>query len=249
VSSRALLLASIALGALSAPSAESAPTALIAGLRCADSVERQLELWAATGEVFRAPSGVDGRETFRFATVEIGRWVTLQKDPSLREAVLVESSAEGSKRVELDSDCRPRTTELELDRGSAPPAGFSDRDLKSLLDRDDRLVVFLWSPHMPLSAEALPEIEAAAREVGVPFVAVCDPSSDPHYVERVAAERGLEEAASRPLVSVELLMRNIAVHAPTILVFRDGRARAPLPGYRSRAAYLLYLRSIFGGTR
>lgn len=147
--------------------------------------------------------------------------------------------------MELTEACRIEIHSMGTPPVSADADAFTDLDLASALSRNRRLVVFLWSPHMPLSVDGLPEIEEAARMTGSSLVEVTDPSSDRRFVDEVCRERGIPPEARRPLASLELLFRDLAVHAPTILAFDEEKVSAPLPGYRNRRDYVRFLRAFF----
>jgi hypothetical protein len=219
-------------------------TPLLEDCRCGREVGRLLESWGATGEILRSPPGIDGKERFRLATAEIGVWITLEPGPDRGSPVLYRTRPGGGERIELSEECGAE------ERGETPGVaetaeGFTDRDLTIELAKNRRLVVFLWSPHMPLSVDGLPEIEVAARAVGASLVAVTDPSSDRRFVDEISRERGIPPESLRPLASVELLFRDLAVHAPSILAFDERRVSAPLPGYRNRRDYTRFLETFF----
>lgn len=226
-------------------------TSVVENGRCAPEVRRWIESWGPSGEILRAPPGIDGRERLRLATHELGVWITLEGvgRGGSRNPVLFRTSFEGSERVELSRDCRAGVSAVERAPLAAGAGGFTDRDLSGALQQSHRLVVFLWSPHMPLSADGLPEIEDAARATGAALVVVTDPSSERRFVDEVSREKGIRPEWGRPLASVELLFRDLAVHAPSILVFDEGRASAPLPGYRNRHDYRRFLEAVFSGSK
>jgi hypothetical protein len=216
-------------------------SALVEPLRCRSAVEGLFARWGVSGEILRAPGGLEGREVYRLATRELGVWVTLEKRSSPAEAVLFRTGPEGTSRVALDSRCRPSASDVAISSPGLSNGGFDDEDLRTALEETGQLVVFLWSPHMPLSVDAYPEIEGACRELRLPFRAVTDPSSDRSYVDRVAGARGIPPEARLPLASVELLFRDLAVHAPAVMVFTGGKVSAPLPGFRDRDDYTRFL--------
>lgn len=216
---------------------------LITGHPCAEALERQLDVWGVTSEVLRSPGGPLGGAVYRIATNELGAWVTVHQPRGLDVVSLFFTDATGSVRVDFDRTCEPESSPIF----SAPttlPEAFSDNDLKAALANDDRLIVFLWSPHLPLSVEGYHEITRAAAVLGVPLQAVVDGAANRGFVERVADAEGIPARARRPMSSVELLFRDLAVHTPSIIVFSGGRVSAPLPGFRNSDAYLSYLRTV-----
>lgn len=211
---------------------------------CAEALGRQLDAWHVTDEVVRAPGGPLGGAVYRVATDELGEWVTVHQPRGLATVSLFFTDAEGTRQLEFGQTCEPEAAPT-LPAPSPPPGAFTDEDLKRLLAEDERLVVYLWSPHLPLSVEAYHEIADAAASLGIPFVAVADATADRGFVERVGDSDGIPVDARRPMSSVELLFRDLAVHTPSMIAFAGGQVSAPLPGYRNRAAYRVYLETIF----
>lgn len=220
-------------------------SSLLVGNPCREPIERQLESWNATGEILKAPGGPLGGSVYRIATSKVGVWITLHRPAGATSTTVFLTDAHGSRELAFDDrSCRP----IAREGTSSPRAtadGFTDTDLRELLARESRLVVFLWSPHLPLSVDGYAEIESATAALGVAFVAVVDASSDPDYVRRIAAERGVPREATKPLGSIELLFRDLPTHMPSAIAFDRTRASAPLPGYRDRASYRRWLRDFF----
>lgn len=215
---------------------------LVSGSVCADAVEHQLSTWHAGSEVLKTAGGPVGGAVYRIATNELGVWITLHQPKGLFTTSVFLTNARETLRVDFGADCEPRwsSTRSPADLADA----FTDEDLKAVLARHDRVVVYLWSPHLPLSVEGYAEIAAATSTAGFELVAVAHGAADPGFVRRAADEHGIPVEATRPMSSVELLFRDLAVHTPSILVFANGTASAPLPGYRNRAAYAAHLASV-----
>ena len=162
------------------------------------------------------------------------------------------TNAEGTVRLDFKTTsgqtCEPEPTP-RFPAMKLPPDAFTDELLMEILAEDDRLVVYLWSPHLPLSVEGYHEIVQAASSLGVPFVAVSDATADSEFVQRVADAQGIPDQSRRPIRSVELLFRDLAVHTPSVVVFSKGYVSSPLAGYRNCDAYRVYLNTIFRAAR
>jgi hypothetical protein len=238
------LLSSILSFALVSRSVAEEPpsSAITRSLRCAAAIDALVSEWRATGEILRAPGSGDGRDVFRLATDERGVFIVLQLHSDSKEATLGRASASGATWVSFDEECRASRRDASPTGESLPPGGYDDSELAAdLAENDGVLVVFLWSPHMPISVDAYFEIADACRALSLPLRAVTDPSSDPGYVLRVASSREIPAEARAPLASAELLFRDLAVHAPSVLVFSPNGVTAPLPGFRDRKAYRAFL--------
>ncbi len=217
--------------------------AFLAGQPCAELIEDQLVAWKASPEVLRAPGGPEGGAVYRIATSRIGVWLTYHQPRGTHHQSLFRTDSKETVRLDYLDGCRVARSES---RNPAPaPDAFTDEMLRMALNESPRLVVYLWSPHSPLSVDGYHEIAAAAADLEVRFIAISDASADPSYRDATADASGIPKLARRPLGSTELLFRDLAVHTPAILVFAWGEASAPLPGFRLRDAYREYLRSIF----
>lgn len=217
---------------------------LVEGLRCSTEVASQFDQWQARGVAYREASGPLGTEVFRIPTQSLGIWLTLHRRPETGEAMLYRTDSNGSRGVRFDwrDGCAARSR-LVRARPKLPAGGLDDAELaRAIVSAKRGLVVYLWSPHMPLSSEGFAQIRSACQELSIDLVSVVDPSADPDFVRRTGDEVGIPPEARRPLASIELTFRNLAVHAPTILVF-DGTERVSplLPGYRNAAAYRRFL--------
>lgn len=134
--------------------------------------------------------------------------------------------------------------------GCANAGPFTDADLQSALaEASGPLVVYVWSPHMPLSVDGYPEIAAAGEALDLTVVPVLFAGSDREFAAREASRVGIPEAGLRELVSSELLGREAQVHAPSIVVFDGERVSPVLPGYRNAAGYRRYLEGVLGGAQ
>jgi len=213
----------------------------LAGQTCATAIEAQLTDWGATAEVLKSPGGPQGGDVYRIATGERGVWLTYHQPSDLPSGSVFRTDPYETVRLDFQADCAVRRT---VSTRTPVPGAFTDEDLSTLVERHGRLVVYLWSPHLPLSVDGYHEIKAAAEAESFAFVAVVDAGASRSLTRTVGAAQGVPEDARRPLGAVELLFRDIAVHSPSILVFADGQASAPLPGYRNRDAYRRHLANI-----
>jgi len=166
----------------------------------------------------------DRRNALDRATVdELGRvGRALAADETVRGVVLTGS---GDRAFCAGADLKERE-------------GMSDDDVRAMLDAAPHGVVYLWSPHMPLSVDGYRTVSEVARRMGMSFTAVLDPMSDAAYAAAVAAEAGLPKSALRTFSSIELSFRQLNLHAPAVLVFSGGHFDGlAVPGYREAASF------------
>ena len=206
--------------------------------RCRAAVERRLTEWGGGHERYRDADGPFGARQWRVPTHEIGTWLLLHEpaDGTLAVARVDERS---TTRVTFDAQCHEAFAMIE----SSPIASvagdvFTDGHVRALLAGQPQGVVYLWSPHMPLSVDGYRTVREVASRLGMSFTALRDPLSDPGYAAAVAGEAGLPAEALRTFSSIELGFRQLSLHAPALLVFARGRfAGLAVPGYREAAGF------------
>ena len=202
---------------------------------CRRAVEQRLAAWNADRAWIRDPDGALGERQWRIPTREIGRWLLLSQ-PRNGQPALARIDASGLERIAFDAQCREKAT---FESSATPPAdAFTDRELRALVAAEPRGVIFVWSPHMPLSVDAYRTVAEVARRMDLSFTALRDPMSDAAYAAAVAREAGLPASALRMFASVELSFRQATLHAPAVVVFANGRfAGLAVPGYREAAGF------------
>lgn len=91
---------------------------------------------------------------------------------------------------------------------------------------------------MPLSVDGYAALVAAARARRLAVDPLLDPAADRGFAGREAAARGLPAAAMRVADSVELQFRELALHAPSALIYAHGHfVGSPLRGFRTADEY------------
>ena len=134
---------------------------------------------------------------------------------------------------------------------SASPE-FSDQDFErevaGLAEGMAGAVVYVWSPHMPLSVDGYSEIDQAARGMGLAFIPVLFPGSDRDFAMREAQRVGIPDSALREMTAAALLGQDALVHAPTVVVYDVAGRAAKLPGYRNAEGYRAFLEGFISDT-
>ena len=129
---------------------------------------------------------------------------------------------------------------------AADPAVFDDAALERLWRVHPRFVVCIWSPHMPLSIDAVDQVTQAGRALDVGVVVVLDPRADREYAAAAAAEARLPPEALRAARAVTLMRADAFQHSPAIVAFADGRqVGPPIFGFRSAFEYERAIRQRF----
>ena len=185
----------------------------------------------------------------RFPTRDLGAWLVLEAGES--SATVSRVTPDSVTTQAFASDCAPSTTRQTNRFPDGGPERFTDADLRRTVSSARAggapgVVVYLWSPHMPLSVDGYREIQAAAKDHGLGLVALLFPGSNLVFAAAEAERAGIPADALREAASVELTFRDALVHAPTILVFDGDRVSAVLPGYRSAEGYRGFLSQFIG---
>ena len=219
---------------------------LLAGARCADAVRTQLRDWSAVlDHAIVEPPGPIGDRSLRIPTTTLGLWVRMTVDPA-GEVELIHLRADEAALLRFGPSCSPQPVQagdqMRLQRG------FSDRDLAARLAKGDSGVILVWSPHMPLSVDQYGVLVDVTKELGLSLIAVLDPGANVDYARRVAAERLMPASAAQPIGGIELEFRGMTTHAPSVLVFADGKLKGRvLYGYRSHDAARLAITEVLEG--
>jgi hypothetical protein len=224
----------------------------LVGTRCEEAVTASLEAWGATRDAPMGAPMADGATAYRFPTGRIGGWVvlTLRVDG---EPEVARIGPDATLRRRFLTDCRPvdePRPALVADVQGPAEARLTDALLEEALGAaSDRagLVVYAWSPHMPLSVDGWREIAATADRLDLSALPTLIAHADTDFARREAARGGIPQQGLRVVSSVELVMRDLQVHAPSILVFSGERVSPVLPGYRNADGYRSFLEAFLRG--
>lgn len=216
-----------------------------AGSPCMAAVERQLDAWGAVAPA-RPQPGAGGAVVRHWPTRRLGEWVAEVHDPSAVRAVRVTPAAVTT--AAWSATCA--VTASERPRPAAAAPRFSDDDLARALAAPAPGVVYVWSPHMPLSVDGYRAIAAAASARGLTVHAVLDPGADRAFAAAERARGGLPAEALRVADSVELLFRDVLVHAPTVQAYARGRlVGSAFPGAHGADEYGAWLDRVLAEAR
>lgn len=204
---------------------------------CAAEVEAARRRWHVVEPPLLQPPLTPGDSLRHWPTTTLGAWVV--DDTSAGHATLTRVDPATLTRMSWTADCTVTTTSRP--RPAAPPPAFADADLARLLATGGSGVLYLWSPHMPLSVDGYATLVAATRARGLALEPLLDPAADRAFASREATARRLPAAALRVADAVELQFRELALHAPSAAVFAGGRLiGSVLRGYRTAEEYTAY---------
>jgi hypothetical protein len=208
--------------------------------RCADHVARQRAAWRVVEPAKPQPPALGGGRVWHWPTDTLGVWVVETEDPVGSGTSLQRVAASGVTDVVWSGECEAATTERPR-RPVARPA-FTDADLRRSLGAHARGLLYVWSPHMPLSVDGVATIRTAAARLDLPVTVLLDPNADPATAAATIAAHGWSASEGRVVDSVELLFRDVLVHAPSVQAYARGHlVGSPYPGYHSVDEYRAFI--------
>lgn len=225
-----------------------AVASLLGSYPCTTQVAESLLGWNVTGEVLEAPPVPGFERRFRLATATLGQWAIVDVSAD-RPPQLTRVRAAGVERHELTQDCEaltdPAVEPLQWARESPAGEVFDDEKLRAALAHAQAegrpFAIYVWSPHMPLSLDGFAELNEASQSVSARLIPVLVTGSDPDFARAEAARVGIPDEGLLEVASLELMLRDANVHAPSILVFKGSRVSPVLPGYRNAEGYRRFL--------
>lgn len=132
-----------------------------------------------------------------------------------------------------NEDCVAKISVKE--KSIADREDFTDADLVETLSSrlsNGKGIIYLWSPHMPLSIKGVKEMESIAKNLNIAFFPLLDPYADIELATSQVRKMQLSNSALRKLASESLALGGAANHFPTQMVFRSGKIEnIPRPGY------------------
>jgi hypothetical protein len=189
------------------------------------------------------------------ATSQIGKWVSIEKANPVTERVTI---LDKDKKTRFDFDavknCASQVAIVPNaktgQRSVASIEWFTDQELEGTLEKKPNGIIFIWSPHMSLSYKSVPELRAAADELGLPITFILDPHADQELAKKGAKEHSLGTDALKRANSLELNMRNALIHFPALIVTREGKICDKIQrGYRKAEKFRAIISNIFGSCK
>ena len=236
------LVAAIAMAAWGSPPATTAVA--MTPDPCRPEVERQLGAWQVVGPPRRQPPVQGGAAVTHWPTDTVGVWVVETRGEEATSLVRV--TPQRTTEVMWSSTCIAST--VEHARAAAAEPRFTDDELRRVMAEHERGVIYLWSPHMPLSIDGLDSVWRAASSRGLTVTVVLNPDASRTLAAAIAAERGWPLSTLQASDSVELTFRALLIHAPAVQAHVDGRlVGSPFPGYHSVDEYAAYFDRVSPG--
>ena len=131
-------------------------------------------------------------------------------------------------KKEIQLELRPPSCKLDVKiEKNITENAFTDYDLAKLLKSSKAGIVYLWSPHMELSIDEMSTISKQVFSKDITFLV--DHKADGRLLEKMR-KRGIAEDKLRAQQSHYLDSFDIAVHYPSLVLYRDGVILKRIPG-------------------
>ena len=118
--------------------------------------------------------------------------------------------------------CKKTTTTTDVVQAPVPAKGFADKDLKAALKAHKQGLIYVWSPHMPLSVEGLQEIKDAAKKLNMHLTILQDGKANPQGTAKWVKTKRVLASETTPVASRELYARQVQLHYPVLFIYKDG---------------------------
>lgn len=241
-----LILGVVALSGVHAASSDvllsKSPGEILQGVRCKPQLQKQLKDWNMTGEWVKQASGGNDQVRLETPTLKFAQWVRVDVKGSEPRLALL--SALALSEVSFDSQCRP-TLNLSTHPDPKVFAGrFTDKELYGQLQaHKQKGMIYSWSPNMQWSIEGIAEIKAVAKKMNIPLTVLVSPQANDKEIRALVKSGKVTEADTQKHSSVELIMRGISLHDPSLLIWKDGQLeRWARPGHEKAELYEKWLK-------
>ncbi|MEP6780919.1 MAG: hypothetical protein ABJC26_13575 [Gemmatimonadaceae bacterium] len=207
--------------------------------RCAVAIDSVASTWRSENQWRRlAPYPVPREATPTDSVgVWLERWTMDDGSVEMRRVTVLRTDVAkiDANRCEMTEAIHNRTYNADAMKNA-----FTDAALDSLIHRNDRGMVYVWSPGMPLSVKGLTEAKATAAKLGIAFTAIVAEAAANDIAATIA------KVDTRDMQSLELVYRNATIHYPSVLFYANHKiVDGVIPGYRNRDTYTTFAKEWF----
>jgi len=209
-----------------------------------------LQEWQALDEWKMKFTENPEEKKFQSPTAQFGKWVQVHFK-SKKDLELIQFSEKSSLILQFDSNCKSQA-QVKASKTSSSSAGqslsgipfFRDSDIEKIFKSEKSGILFLWTPQIQVSIEALKEVQAAATKLKVPLYALVDPNSDLKSALKVAQKLKVPRSQIFIFDSFDLTLRDFRLHFPSLIVVSKGKYSSPVQrGHETAAIYEDYIRT------
>ncbi len=125
---------------------------------------------------------------------------------------------------------------------------FSDKDLFETLKSNQWGVIFVWSPNMPLSLEAIQNLKAAMKETNGKLTILADGKTSIEAIEALVKTGQVQPSEIRQVSSSELYAHNMTLHYPIAFIYKNGLlSNRTYIGHKRTEMYKLWISTALAG--
>jgi len=216
------------------------PRQLMSKLRCKPQVEKQLKTWKMSGEWVKQAMGGNNQVRLDGPTATFGKWVRVELTGTEPRLYLLGALA--FSEVSFDQKCQASLAVKTHPSPQNAVGKFNDAELQKQVKANKKGMVYVWSANMPWSVEGIASIRETANKMNIPLTVLMSPSSDISLTAKLVKEKKVTLEDARTYHSVELVMRGMSLHDPSLLIWKNGKlARWARPGYETPELYERWL--------
>lgn len=184
--------------------------------KCSAEISKIAHEWKSSPEWSRQQMNGLESEFYASPAQDVGTWILAMK--TSKGVAVAKANQEGRlEAVFVGKDCRPVLRPYTNQKVS--PHYFSDQNLKDHVLKNRNGIVYVWSPRMHLSEAGISEIKKAALKAKLPLLVLL--SKDIPEKEYLQLRSKLGSEVTKQVDSFELKMRNVDLHFPALLVFKN----------------------------
>jgi hypothetical protein len=198
---------------------------------CQKPISRLLKTWGHKGKWLNKTNGL-----YISSTDQFGEWILFKKE----NKGITLTKANQSKHIKVHFSKHKCAQKMRVVLSPKKYyTAINDKSLKDLIAKD-KGIIYLWSPHMPLSYKGIFKIKKAAKKRGLKLHVFMDSSTHPAMASRY------QRKYTQTIDSFELKMRNAFIHFPAVLSFENGKIKPSIKyGYENQNGYEKDIRNIF----
>jgi len=209
------------------------------GNSCVKKAEGLIQQWGEAVNWSALPNTDPDKSIYQSPTRFLGVWIRLQTSKNNLRLTRI-SQSEVTNVVLSGSRCSPTLSIQKQPLLKHDASVLTDDLLLKFLAQNPDGFMYSWSPAMPLSIDGLEEVKRAARSLEQSLVVVLDPNASLNVARKIAKKRGWPDTYLRKPASVEITLRGILDHYPTMTHFRNGQlSNRILPGMKTATDYVL----------
>ncbi len=218
------------------------PRQILENVRCKPQMQKQLSDWQMTGEWVKQASGGNDQVRLETPTRKFAQWIRVDVKGTEPRLALLQALSFGE--VTFDQTCKPKLTVSTHPNPGIFKDRFTDQDLLAKLrDHKEKGMIYTWSPNMRWSIEGIAEIKAAAKKMNIPLTVLVSPRASKQSIDELVQSGKVKSSDTKMHSSVELVMRGISLHDPSLLVWKNGQLhRWARPGHERAARFEQWLK-------